>query len=542
MKKKFLALVMTLSMVLSLVPMTALAAEEQPPAEPKQETQADVQVGQKEPTVSVAEEEGAEDKPMVQETPATSYAANGTAFTSDTGVKYKVTGTGEVEVTGCEDSVTKLVIPQTVFYEGVEYTVASIEEEAFDYYTFKKNNKNLQITSVDLSNASLVIGKRAFRGLSQLTEVVGMDNITEISEAAFNGCKVLEKVSKLSSLTSIDTQAFMNCSALTNLDGIDWSSLTHIGQEAFAAKSKSTSALELELTENTFKNLTSIGWGAFSGCSGVTGKVVFPESITEIPNSVFSGTGITDVDFSHITSIGNGAFKDCAGLTELKLSDSVTAIGDSAFSGTGISGELVLPDSITKIGSSAFYNVKITGSLVLPESLTTLGTRAFYKTEVSEVMIPGSLKIIGAYSFYQCPNLSNVVFAEGVETIGTAAFTGTQLSSLELPNSVETIEAGAFTTCANLTSVQIGVKGEGASKLKSIGRKAFNNDTSITYFYIEASKANVNIPDNTATNITIPSTVTVQYAITSDGENISTGRETTLQEDITSAKENEETC
>lgn len=229
MKKKFLALVMTLSMVLSLVPMTALAAEEQPPAEPKQETQADVQVGQKEPTVSVAEEEGAEDKPMVQETPATSYAANGTAFTSDTGVKYKVTGTGEVEVTGCEDSVTKLVIPQTVFYEGVEYTVASIEEEAFDYYTFKKNNKNLQITSVDLSNASLVIGKRAFRGLSQLTEVVGMDNITEISEAAFNGCKVLEKVSKLSSLTSIDTQAFMNCSALTNLDGIDWSSLTHIG-------------------------------------------------------------------------------------------------------------------------------------------------------------------------------------------------------------------------------------------------------------------------------------------------------------------------
>ena len=219
MKKKFLALVMTLSMVLSLVPMTALATGDQPTGEPTQGTQADVQVGQKEePTVSVAEEEGAEDKPMVQETPATSYAANGTAFTSDTGVKYKVTGTGEVEVTGCEDSVTKLVIPQTVFYEGVEYTVASIEEEAFDYYTFKKNNKNLQITSVDLSNASLVIGKRAFRGLSQLTEVVGMDNITEISEAAFNGCKVLEKVSKLSSLTSVDTMAFMNCSALTDLD------------------------------------------------------------------------------------------------------------------------------------------------------------------------------------------------------------------------------------------------------------------------------------------------------------------------------------
>ena len=54
MKKKFLALVMTLSMVLSLVPMTALATGDQPTGEPTQGTQADVQVGQEEPTVSVA--------------------------------------------------------------------------------------------------------------------------------------------------------------------------------------------------------------------------------------------------------------------------------------------------------------------------------------------------------------------------------------------------------------------------------------------------------------------------------------------------------
>ena len=147
MKKKFLALVMTLSMVLSLVPMTALATGEEPTAEPKQETQADVQVGQKEePTVSVAEKEGAEDKPMVQETPATSYAANGTAFTSDTGVKYKVTGTGEVEVTGCDASVSKLVIPQTVFYKDVEYKVVSVAQRAF---------LNSALTDVDFSGTTV---------------------------------------------------------------------------------------------------------------------------------------------------------------------------------------------------------------------------------------------------------------------------------------------------------------------------------------------------------------------------------------------------
>ena len=329
MKKKFLALVMTLSMVLSLVPMTALAAGDQSAGEPKQETQADVQVGQKEePTASVAEEEGAEDKPVVQETPATSYAVKGTTFTSDTGVRYKITGTGEVEVTGCEDSVTQLVIPQTVFYEDVEYTVVSIADQAFDVLQ-NQSAKNLHLTSVDFSGASVEIGKNAFRYCKDLTEVIGADNITKIPYGAFNSCDKLERISKLSSLTDIDTFAFMYCVSLEELDGLEWQSMTHIGQQAFA----NDTILKLELTENTFKNLTSIGRGAFSGCSGVTGKVVLPECITEIPESAFSGTGITDVDFSDITSIGKQAFSNCEGITKLNVSDSVTTIGEKAFQG-----------------------------------------------------------------------------------------------------------------------------------------------------------------------------------------------------------------
>ena len=259
MKKKFLALVMTLSMVLSLVPMTALAAGDQSAGEPKQETQADVQVGQKEePTASVAEEEGAEDKPVVQETPATSYAVKGTTFTSDTGVRYKITGTGEVEVTGCEDSVTQLVIPQTVFYEDVEYTVVSIADQAFDVLQ-NQSAKNLHLTSVDFSGASVEIGKNAFRYCKDLTEVIGADNITKIPYGAFSSCDKLERISKLSSLTDIDTFAFMYCVSLEELDGLEWQSMTHIGQQAFA----NDTILKLELTEDTFKNLTSIGRGSF---------------------------------------------------------------------------------------------------------------------------------------------------------------------------------------------------------------------------------------------------------------------------------------
>ena len=517
MKKKFLALVLTLAMVLSLLPATALAAGDQSAAESKQETQADVQVGQKEePTASVAEEEGAEDKPVVQETPATSYAVKGTTFTSDTGVRYKITGTGEVEVTGCEDSVTQLVIPQTVFYEDVEYTVVSIADQAFDVLQ-NQSAKNLHLTSVDFSGASVEIGKNAFRYCKDLTEVIGADNITKIPYGAFNSCDKLERISKLSSLTDIDTFAFMYCVSLEELDGLEWQSMTHIGQQAFA----NDTILKLELTENTFKNLTSIGRGAFSGCSGVTGKVVFPESITEIPNSVFSGTGITDVDFSHITSIGNGAFKDCAGLTELKLSDSVTAIGDSAFSGTGISGELVLPDSITKIGSSAFSGTNIS-SFVLPCNITNVGQSLF----------KGCEKLTGI-----------LVIPEGITVIGSSAFADTNYTEVNLPDSLTEIGASAFARCTSLTTVQIGVQGGESSQLTEIGSRAFEDDNAITSFRIEASDGDVKIAPNrklgSKTLFTIPEGVTVEFAVKVKGGNIYTdGTETTLQEVINAVEEN----
>lgn len=506
MKKKFLALVMTLSMVLSLVPMTALAAGDQPTEEPTQGTQADVQVGQKEePTVSVAEKEGAEDKPMVQETPATSYAANGTAFTSDTGVKYKVTGTGEVEVTGCDASVSKLVIPQTVFYEDVEYKVVSVAQRAFFASA---------ITDVDFSGTTVEIKSLAFAGCSSLTNIMGMDNITNIGMQAFTSCSSLEKVSNLSQVTSIGFAAFMNCKNLTTLEGLNWQSLEDIGKQVFANDEK----LTISLDENTFKSLKTLGMGAFSGMIGMTGTVVLPESITEIPESAFSNTGITDVDFSHVTSIGKQAFSNCADLKELKLSDSIITIGDKAFKGTGISGELILPDSITTIGSCAFQ-----------------------MTGISSVKWSHALKTIGAQAFHKCLQLGGALnLPEGVTNIGKSAFAYTAITELQLPDSLQTISDSAFENCTQLTSVQIGEKNCGASNLVSIGQKAFWKDKGITSFKIEACSADVNIaPDVSPTKPTIEPGVTVEFTVQVDGENIYQGNtETTLQKAINDVEEN----
>ena len=516
MKKKFLALVMTLAMVLSLVPMTALAAGDQPTEEPTQGTQADVQVGQKEePTVSVAEKEGAEDNPMVQETPATSYAAKGTTFTSESGVKYEVIDDREVIVTGCSKETVNLIIPKTVSYHDVDYTIVAIADQAFDLLEgWNKGAENVDLAYVDLNGATLTIGENAFRYCKNLVKVVGAENVTEVKYGAFSSCDKLESISKLSSLTSIGKMAFSYCTSLTSLDGLELSSIISIGDKAFW----NDTSLSFNLEEVTFESLQTLGESSFSGCTSVIGKVILPERITEIPNNAFSGTRITEVDFSNITSIGNSAFSNCADLKELKLSDSIITIGDKAFKGTGISGELILPDSITTIGSCAFQ-----------------------MTGISSVKWSHALKTIGAQAFHKCLQLGGALnLPEGVTNIGKAAFASTAITELQLPDSLQTISDSAFENCTQLTSVQIGEKNCGASNLVSIGQRAFWKDTGITSFKIEACSADVNIaPDVSPTKPTIEPGVTVEFTVQVDGENIYQGNtETTLQKAINDVEEN----
>ena len=79
-------------------------------------------------------------------------------------------------------------------------------------------------------------------------------------------------------------------------------------------------------------SVTSIGYGAFLGCSGLTGII--------IPNSV--------------TSIGDRAFYDCVGLTGITIPNSVTSIGNYAFSDCSNVETLYISSAIESIGNYAF--------------------------------------------------------------------------------------------------------------------------------------------------------------------------------------------
>ena len=225
--------------------------------------------------------------------------------------------------------------------------------------------------------------------------------------------------------------------------------------EVFKGNTEITSFEELQY----FVNLSSISNNAFYGCSGLTGSLYIPNSVTLIGSSAFRGcSGLSGSlvlpDFT--TVIGNNAFANCNGFTgSLIIPNSVISIGEYAFSGcNGFTGSLTLPNSVTSIGNYTFSNCRgFTGSLTIPGSVTTLGESAFSNciSFTGDLIIPNSVTSIGNYAFYCCYGFNgNLTIGNSVTTIGKSAFYNCwHLSGiLTIPNSVTTIGDDAFCYCA----------------------------------------------------------------------------------------------
>lgn len=128
----------------------------------------------------------------------TTSAAKGTKFTAN-GVSYKVTGDGEVTVTGGNSS--SLVIPQTVTYSGNEYDVISITKNAF--------KKNSSITSVTINADLEYIGTNAFYNCKNLTNLTINGDVDTINSKAFYNCKKLKTINiNTDALDKVGSKAF----------------------------------------------------------------------------------------------------------------------------------------------------------------------------------------------------------------------------------------------------------------------------------------------------------------------------------------------
>jgi hypothetical protein len=157
-----------------------------------------------------------------------------------------------------------IVIPETVSYNGTDYSVTEIKNYAF-------------------------------QGCIGMTEVIIGNSVTSISYSAFSDCTGLTDVTIGSSVTSIDNDAFWGCTSLTKVNIEDLEAWCKI-------KFKTPYCNPLTYAHHLYLGDIEVS------------SIKIPESVTSIGNYAFyECTSLTNVDIPEsVTEIGRAAFYECS--------------------------------------------------------------------------------------------------------------------------------------------------------------------------------------------------------------------------------------
>ena len=366
----------------------------------------------------------------------------------------------------------EVVIPSTVTYDGVEYSVTSIGNYAF--------RECSALTSITLPESLASIRVYAFKSCSSLTSITIPEGVTSIYDDAFSGCSALTSITLTESVTEIRRSAFQSCDALTevNYNGTiaDWCGISF----GDAVANPLSYARHLYIDGEEVKDL------------------VIPSGVTAIKNYAFHNcSALTSITIPEgVTSIGDYAFCECSALTSITLPESLTSIGKSAFRGCSALTSITLPEGLTSIGDYTFYECDALTSITLPEGVTLIGNSAFSGcNSLTSITLPESLTSIGDDAFYDCYSLTSITLPESLTSIGDYAFSGC-CKLYEVYNKSDlTITAGSSDN-GRVAYYAKNVYSEGESKLKTVGDYIF---------YVDGEDIKLIAYTGSETSITLPS-------------------------------------
>ena len=260
-------------------------------------------------------------------------------------------------------------------------------------------------------------------------------SVTSIGLNAFDGCPSLTSIQIPNSVTSIRWRAFSGCDSLTSIV-VDAGNTKYDSRNECNAIIETASNTLITGCQNTIipNSVTSIGEGAFWGCTSLT-SIEIPNSVTSIGNNAFfECKSLTSIEIPNsVTSIGDEAFRECDSLTSIKIPNSVTSIGESAFFYCTRLTSIEIPNSVTSIGDEAFNACSGLTSIVVDAGNTKYDSRngcnAIIETASNTLIIgcqntiiPNSVTSIGDYAFYICSSLTGIEIPNSVTSIGNFAF------------------------------------------------------------------------------------------------------------------------
>ena len=385
----------------------------------------------------------------------------GKITTYDLSISKKTdTGEYEVELTGVNitaweadnvshgDDAREYVVVHNEIPGGLQKTI----EERLEMDPTKI--KNLKLTG-KIANSDYNFMRDKMTGLQRLNlkevESFGVNGRYEIPSKAFQGKLTLIKCILPDKLERIDDFAFSG----TSLSG------TILFPEGL----KYVSGFgETKITRIEFPStLEEIGSYAFHNCKSLMCQISFPESLKKIGNNAYYQSAISgNLILPHnLETIGETAFAQCYKLSgSLIIPDKVIEIPSSfhlgVFYGCGFNGTLSLPSGLKKIGSRAFCNVGFKGELNIPDGVEIIGDEAFYNTDFNGTLVlPSELLSLGSSAFSGCWRLSGVVeLPENILSVPAGVFSGcSALEKVVLHKGIEVIESRAFANCNYIYSI-----------------------------------------------------------------------------------------
>ena len=260
-------------------------------------------------------------------------------------------------------SITEIFIPRK--YNGQD--VVAIKESAFtnnayikkihfpntlkiiNHYSFR----NTPLKNVNIPNAVTTIGGEAFYSNTSMTSFKIGSGVTYINWGAFYNTSIKELVIP-SNLASLGSYVFTSTSKLVTIHNLS-SSFSVIN--GFLMSNNNG---HIHAYGGTSKDLT-LPTGAIFLQLGlfrarILNSVEFPNTVTEISDSVFSASFIPNLTLPNsVTKLGSYSINGTA-LRELILPNSVTTLANYAIESNGRLERLVVSSGLTQIGTGAMSN------------------------------------------------------------------------------------------------------------------------------------------------------------------------------------------
>lgn len=243
----------------------------------------------------------------------------------------------------------------------------------------------------------VTLGDSVFYGCNKIETLIIDDSITSIPNETFRDCSKISTLQMPISLF-VGEQRFYNCTGLTHVI-LTPGSKTGYAYDSNTSGTKTHTSLpwyhsrENEITVEFQEGIESIGTAMFYNCSGLK-MVHFP---------------------STLTTIGASAFAYCTGMTgTLVFPASVTSIGNFCFSGSGVT-EVTIPSNLNGSCYYGFYGSSVE-KIVIADGVTSLSDCTFRDcSNLKEITLPISLNAVGGNGglFYDSKNIEKVTLTRG---------------------------------------------------------------------------------------------------------------------------------